>query len=95
VSYRPTLAVIAALIASGCAQTRVVERPVPVEVVRVEYVPIPAECRAPCPPDPQPVRQGDPAGRLVDAYRAQQAIIACLRARLECIEKATAKPPPQ
>lgn len=72
--------ILASLSLSGCSSTPVI-RTVPVEVVRVERIPFPAELLAECRAESGPIRSnGDLLAALVESRRALESCNAQLTA---------------
>lgn len=68
---------------SGCSNTRIVEKPVPVEVVRVEVVPIPAELLHV--EHKQSIPDQITYGQAIELWSEDRATIDILNGRLDAI----------
>ena len=68
---------------SGCGQTEIIERPVPVEVVRTEFVPIPADLTEPGAPAVIP--DGLTYGDALELWAVDRATIETQAERLRQI----------
>lgn len=79
-------AVILSICLSACASPQVIEKPVPVEIVKQVYVPLDASLLADCTGKPDPVLNGSSNGQLRASYLALAVVyLPCLEQRLQSI----------
>lgn len=69
---------------SACSTTEIVEKPVPVEVVKTEFVPVPADLVAEIPKNTVP--DGLTFADALELWSEDRAIIDTLNARLRGIQ---------
>ena len=75
-----------AILLAGCASTRETVRTVAVDVVRTQYINMPADLLAPCPSKPDRLVNGVSVGTLREvALQWQNLYGPCLESRLESI----------
>ncbi len=74
-----------ALLLSGCASERIVERPVPVPVETVKYIPVPADLLVPC--QKASVPQGVTYGEALALWSRDRASVDTCAARLLAIRQ--------
>lgn len=74
-----------AILSTGCARTEVVERPVPVEVVKYEQVPVPADLLSPIPP--QVVPDALSFAQALELWIEDREAIERLNGRLRAIQE--------
>ena len=68
---------------TSCANERIVERPVPVEVVRVETLPVPQDLLSQC--AKQPVPESMTYGEALAAWSKDRSCIDILNTRIDAI----------
>lgn len=75
------------LLLTACANEKIVERPVPYEVVNTEYVPVPEDLTAPV--DTATIPDSITYGDALILWAQDRAAIARLNAQLEAIREIT------
>lgn len=77
---------------TACGTERVLERPVPVEIVRIERVPVPAELLVPI--AKQSIPDGITFGEALVKWSHDRATIEALNGRLAAIDSLSEKDEP-